>query len=72
MYDLRVRRGPEGRRLNVSPARKGWGTEGDDAERRRCGTVPTPPPTFRHTLSQPRRMDSSELHPSLKDRLKSW
>jgi hypothetical protein len=24
MYDLRVRRGPEGRRLNVSPARKGW------------------------------------------------
>jgi hypothetical protein len=40
MYDLRMRRGPEGRRLNVSPARKGWGVEGDDAERRRCGTVP--------------------------------
>jgi hypothetical protein len=47
MYDLRVRRGPEGRGLNVSPARKGWDMEGDDAacpgvpwERRRCGTVP--------------------------------
>jgi hypothetical protein len=28
MYDLRVRRGPEGRCLNVSPARKGWDMEG--------------------------------------------
>jgi hypothetical protein len=25
MYDAIVRRGPEGRWLNVSPARKGWG-----------------------------------------------
>jgi hypothetical protein len=28
MYDLRVRRDPEGRRLNETPARKGWGIEG--------------------------------------------
>jgi hypothetical protein len=28
MCDLMMRQGPEGRLLNVSPARKGWGTEG--------------------------------------------
>jgi hypothetical protein len=28
MCDLIVRRGPEGQRLNVSPARKGWGYGG--------------------------------------------
>jgi hypothetical protein len=26
----KVRQGPEGRRLNVSPTRKGWGTREDD------------------------------------------
>jgi hypothetical protein len=42
-----MRRGPEGRRLNVSPARKGWVLGEDDPacpgvpwERRRCGTRP--------------------------------
>jgi hypothetical protein len=28
MYDLILRQGPEGRWLNVSPARKGWDIEG--------------------------------------------
>jgi hypothetical protein len=28
MCDLMLRQGPEGRRLNVSPARKGWGIDG--------------------------------------------
>ena len=37
MSDLIVRQGPEGRRLDVSPARKGWVLEGKP-ERRRCGT----------------------------------
>src|SRR5580704_18751750 len=33
------RQGPEGRPPNVSPARKGWVSNDDDAERRRCGTI---------------------------------
>jgi hypothetical protein len=40
MCALIVRRGPEGRRLNVSPARKGWVLREVDPERRRCGTRP--------------------------------
>jgi hypothetical protein len=52
MCYLRLRQGPEGRRLNVSPARKGWVLEGKP-ERRRRGTLTRPTPTcFRHTRSQ--------------------
>jgi hypothetical protein len=38
MCYLIVGQGPEGRRLNVSPARKGWVWMEDDPERRRRGT----------------------------------
>ena len=52
MCNLIVRQGPEGRRLNVSPARKGSDIEEDDSacpglpwERRRCGTLRRCSPT---------------------------
>jgi hypothetical protein len=38
MCYLIVGQGPEGRRLNVSPARKGWVWMEGDPERRRRGT----------------------------------
>jgi hypothetical protein len=44
MCDRRLRQGPEGRQLNVSPARKGWVLEGKP-ERRKRGTLPRPTPT---------------------------
>ena len=41
MCGLILRQGPEGRLLNVSPARKEWVLEGK-TERRRRGTIPRP------------------------------
>ena len=45
MCYLILRQGPEGRRLNVSPARKGWVLEAKP-ERRRRGTLPRPTPNL--------------------------
>jgi hypothetical protein len=38
MSDLPRRKGPEGRPLNISPAREGWDINDRDRERRRRGT----------------------------------